>query len=691
MLMSTWHHSEDVPVWLSLDESDNDPVMLWWSMIEGVRSIVDDFGDDYRRRLLAVGPAAIDDTVAAVADELGDRDLPVRLFVDDLHLLDRVEPRRSLRSFVDRMPPGTRAAFATRDTSSIPLAKLRVDGELVELGADELALTTEEAEILFSSFGAAVDPDLLDPLLDRARGDPAGVQLAALAIAAGQSPASVVESIDVGDQATGERLVPDVLGAMSADERDFLIATSILRQVSGSLCDAVTGRDDGAALLASLEAGNPFIVPIERSGTWFRTHELFRELLLAELRRGDPALETELHSRAFDWFRDRGDLDPAIHHGLAAGRVDESADMFCAHWWSLFTSGRIETARTLLERFDEEQVAERRPLATAAAFVSGLLGRTRAAREYLAAAERIDDDRPPPDGAATTRSSLAIVRGSLALDGIGPALADAEIAYDLEPPDSEWRGVAALAVGFARALQSDIDGAIPYLEETRSSENEATRSYGLTLLALAALRRGDGARAFELSTEAGELMASNGFSDSVFSATAHGTRSLAEFASGRPGEARASLDVAENAMRFSGRAMPLDALLAHAVLAEAALDLGEHEVALTHLNRATRITTWVPDVGALGTALARLRVRFGREGSPSQSSAQENAPFTERELEVMALLPTALTTREIGLELFLSFNTVKTYLRRIYRKLGASSRNEAVEIARTRDLITIAA
>ncbi|MGI9614699.1 MAG: LuxR C-terminal-related transcriptional regulator [Acidimicrobiales bacterium] len=678
-LLAQCHAVDPLAAWLSLDPADDHPTALWWSIIEALRTVVADFGDGYRARLIAGGEAAVDDVVIAIGNELTERAIAIHLFLDDAHLLDDEVARRLLHRFVWALPDGIRVTVASRHSMPLPLARLRASGDLVEIGASELALSNQEAGQLLASFDTTVDQQHLELLVDRTEGWPAGLQLAGLAIAQTADANSFVEGFRGTDRSVADYLVSEVLESVSDDDRNFLIETSILTRLSGELCDAVTGRQGSADTLSRLAYANAFVTPLDREGHWYRYHHLFQDLVAAERRRTRLDGERDLHRRAFDWLRNDGQIAEAIPHALAAGDTDVAVDVFCSYWLFMMSTGRNAAARRLLEDFPPELLAQHQPLAIAAGSLHVMTGDHAGALRWLAEAERARFDGPRPDGMANTRSSVALLRGAIAPHGVDAALADGRTAVELEPPDSIWRGLALLIVGRSLVMQGD-DGheARPYFEEIERRGARNPRAYALAELSLSQLRSGDPDGALETADIARTSLSDAGASDVFIAAIAEAAAALAAIALGDERTARVALRSADRPMKAIGQAMQLDSTRTRLLLAEAAIELHEAEIAREHLRDAKAVIDSIDDVGIMGQQHAALAARLD-DLSPGPGNGE--VEFTQRELEVIALLPTPLNVREIADELFLSWNTIRTYVRRVYRKLNASSREEAVLVA----------
>ncbi|MGI9596651.1 MAG: hypothetical protein ACR2QK_10850, partial [Acidimicrobiales bacterium] len=249
---------------MSLDPTDNDPVVLWWSLLESVSEIIDDFGREYQHRLISAGPAVVDHIVTSALNELDDSNEPVHFFFDDLHLIEEVVCLQSLHRFFGSLPDGVRVTFTCRGTPPIPLARHRVEGNLLEITGPELALSIEDTSALLTNRGVTLDPKLLDLLVARTEGWPAGVQLASMALAQSEDPAGFVDTFRGTDRIISDYLIGEVLDGLPPDDRRFMTETSVLRQFSGELCDAVTGRTDSSEHLHRLAKSNAFVVPLDR-------------------------------------------------------------------------------------------------------------------------------------------------------------------------------------------------------------------------------------------------------------------------------------------------------------------------------------------------------------------------------------------------------------------------------------------
>jgi LuxR family transcriptional regulator, maltose regulon positive regulatory protein len=304
--------------WVSLDAGDNDLARL----LVHVAAALEGAG-------LAVGSAVLEYPAAAPSAVLmtivnqvaGADDGSWVLVLDDYHVIESVEVHEALTFLLDHLPDQLHLVIATRADPPLPVARLRARGQLVEVRAADLRFTTEEADrFLNGSMGLGLGSVEVGALDERTEGWIAGLQLAALSLRGVSAPDAVagfVAAFTGSNRFVIDYLADEVLRRQPASVHDFLLRTSILDRLTGGLCDAVTGRSDGATRLAELERGNLFLVPLDDSRGWYRYHHLFADVLRARLLAEHPGQVPDLHRRASDWFASQGLAADAVRHALA--------------------------------------------------------------------------------------------------------------------------------------------------------------------------------------------------------------------------------------------------------------------------------------------------------------------------------------------------------------------------------------
>ena len=266
--------------------------------------------------------------VATLVNELSAMTSGVVLVLDDYHVIENLGIHEDMALLLERMPPEMHVVIATRADPALPLARLRARGELIEIRAADLRFTSDEAAAYLNGAMeltlAASDVDALEA---RTEGWIAALQLAAISLQGRTDTATFIADFAGDDRYIVDYLAEEVLQRQPDSVRTFLLETSILARLTGGLCDALTGRDDGKAVLESLDRANLFLVPLDDNRHWYRYHHLFADVLQARLQDERPGDLAELHRRASAWYDGDGDWSEAIRHAMAAKDYDRAADL----------------------------------------------------------------------------------------------------------------------------------------------------------------------------------------------------------------------------------------------------------------------------------------------------------------------------------------------------------------------------
>ena len=263
--------------------------------------------------------------------------------------------------------------IATRADPPLRLGRLRMQGELAEIRAPDLALTLDESADMLEAVGVSLEPHDARRLWDRTEGWVGAMRLAALALRDHPDPSSFVADFAGDDRAISDYLLSEVMSRLSPEDRSFLLRTSIAGLINGDLADALTEWSDGHARLGALARGGALLAPLDRRGEWYRYHALFRELLVAELRSEAPEQVPALHRRAASWFADHGDEARGLVHAVEAEAWDLAARLAGERWVDLLIRGEVSSLEPLIERLPVEWAEEDPELALAVA--SALLDR----------------------------------------------------------------------------------------------------------------------------------------------------------------------------------------------------------------------------------------------------------------------------------------------------------------------------
>ena len=669
--------------WLSLDRGDDDPGRLWWHVACALyRACPALDGANVLRALRAQAPD-IDGTVlpmlinalAALPDE-------VVLVLDDFHLIREQACLEQVASFLVHLPATVQLVVTTRATPALPLARLRAAGDLIEIGMRELRFAPPDAaEFLRQVGGTELGQPDLDQIVQRTEGWPAGLYLAALSLRSHPSPAEFVRDFTGDNRFIVDFLAEEVLGQQPPEIRQFLARTAILGRFCAPLCAAVTGAGDAAGIIEVLERENLFVVPLDETRRWFRYHHLFAQVLQAELVRTEAGLIPELHRRAGAWHRASGSVGEAVQHALAGADPAAAVDLIAVHWSAYVNVGRAGTVRGWLRSLSDDQIAANPLAAHCAAWAAALSGEPEPVRRWLPVIEAARHDGMLPDGIRSMASSAALLRGVYGFDGLSIMRQSAGVAAGLEDdPGSPWYTLARATHGFARYLSGEPEAAVPPLEQAVASDGSATLVGVLAYaaLALTVLELGQLTRARELALTARRLAAQYDLAETPQSSLAYTAAGAVYAAEGRFKEARSELRRAVRVRRGFPGLSPWATLEAELRLAEVLLAMGDSGGAAELLSEADGVLTLFPD----GTSCQQARLgRLRRQLVPARRMGPDDC-LTEREEDVLRLLRGSLSLREISRELYVSPNTVKTHAQAIYRKLGVSSRHDAVRRGR---------
>jgi LuxR family maltose regulon positive regulatory protein len=623
--------------WLSLDESDNDLGRIVPYLVAAIGGAAG----------MSAGRANVDsaDPEELAADLVGlleEPEAPSVLVLDDFHVISDRSVLALVQAVLSHLPEGRLLVIATREDPPLRLSRLRASGELVELRAEELRFSVAEADaFLRGRMGVALPADAVSSLTDSTEGWPAVLQLVALSLVGRADAASRATEIAADHRLILDYVTEEVLARLDAGTVDFLLQTAHLERLSGALCDAVTGRSDGAATLERLERANLLLTRLDDQRRWYRYHRLFAELLRTRGR--EWAART--HLAAARWYRGAGLLDEALEHAVSVGDPLETRGLIWEAGSQLLHTGEVRTVGAALARIPLDQAETSLEVCVLQAWASVLVRPATDPEPWLvraaAAAGRAPDHR-----LSGLVAGMALMIRSKAAGSAGrtaEAVALAEDALRHGPP-----------------------------AETDARLNAVFRGDGLTVLANALWEHGDVDRAARIYAEALPLLKEIG----NWLAAAETASSLAriELARGRPGAALAACD------EYGERGTGSDALVLLA-RAEALLSLARPEARDVALAAAASARS----AGDLVT-LARARGLAGARGAGS-TALPNGVVLSAREAEVLALVAKGRSNAQIAEELFVTVGTVKSHVHAIATKLGTTSRTETAARARELDLL----
>ena len=673
--------------WVSLDPGDSDPVRLWSHLIAALRSIHADAGEGSLPALSASPERMQDTVVARLVGELSDCP-PCVLILDDWHAVRRPVDDQAVAAFIERAPEAVQIVISSRSDPSLPVPRLRAHGELTEIRARDLRLSSPEAEVLFQKANLRLLPEDVERLTERTEGWLAGLALAIGVLRRQEDVQRFIHDFAGDSRHVFDYLAQDVLEAVEPDIREFMLRSSVLERFTAPLCDAVLEKSESAAMLAEIDRSNLFLVSLDETSTEYRYHHLLEALLRRELAAADPGSIPGLHARASLWLENNGDIERAIDHAIASRDVARASALVTRAAVPLLSSGRMATVNRWFESLSWPEALADRPIALMRALTAGLSAHGRDEIErWLAIADAGPDVGPLVNGLTSIHSGVAMVRSTYLSRGIAEAERGARLALE--------RRARRERVALCRALPAGT-GALPRRSRrgsasaTRRSADATWRTPSRDDVHRAVVPRADRAgrwgyrQSERLARDALALAVENNHSSSVTAANPH----LALGAALMHGpDLRAALDHLEQAVTLAGLSGSTYWYV-HALirLAGARHRQGDEAGARDALALARADLDSLPDTGMLGplyhSASEELLHRKPRD-------ARLGDELSEAELRVLHEMTAGRSVRDTATALWLSPNTVKTHRRSIYRKLGVHTREDLADRALERGLLDL--
>jgi LuxR family maltose regulon positive regulatory protein len=692
-LLRDWCSAGAAPrtAWLSIDQDDNDPVRFWAHVIAAIAAVSSGVGETSMQMLAAPGAKTAEGVLTPLINDLTRLAAPVTLVLDDYHLISNPNLLECVEYLVEHLPPTLRLVVSARCDPVLPLARLRARGEMTEIRADELRFTdAEAAELLNGTLGLALAQEDIETLQRRTEGWAAGLYLAGLSLRGRPDPSGPVRAFAGDDRQIVDYLVAEVLDALPANVRSFMMRTSVLDRMCGPLCDAVTASGGSWRILEGLERTNQFVVPLDANRQWYRYHRLFAELLRHELDRAEPGRAPLLHRRASAWHRQHGSIAEAVGHAISAGDLADARELIATHWNAYMNKGLAETVEAWLNRLPPDMVTGDARMCLARGWISRHLGRLDEVEPWLEAAKATTPQGPLTEGPASIEScAFMLCAGYRHMIGdLAGAESASRRAVALEAAGTPlWQAAASVTLGASLCWQGKDSEARTFLQRVAGPvpppANNLAALWAQGCLAAIAARSGDPEAAEDHVQKAMGLAARHGLGEYWVAATALLTS--AELLQ-RRGDLAGAQAAARDGLRLAERGQArLETAHAQLCLARLAARADGDEEARARVGAARRVITACADPGVILAGLLPGTVRgAGRPAPPSGPRPPKPAePLTQREDQILRRLNSQLSLREIASELYVSYDTVKTHTRHIYRKLGVSTRQQAVARARS--------
>ncbi len=469
--------------WLSLDAGDNDPTRFWTYFIAALQTLNPRLGADALALLQSPQPPPLESILTRVLNDLADFQDEFALVLDDYHVIDSQPVHEALAFAIDHLPPpsGMRLILASRADPPLPLARFRARGQLVELRAEDLRFTPDEAaEFLNRVMGLGLPAAHIATLGERTEGWIAGLQLAALSMRGRADLTGFIQAFTGSHAYVVDYLADEVLRQQPAEVEQFLLRTAILDRLSGPLCDAVAEQTHSQAMLERLERDNLFLVPLDVDRQWYRYHQLFADVLRSRLRQTQHAEIPNLHRRASSWFQHNGLLEEAVQHALAGADYAHAMQLIEGIFEASLQKGAILNLLRWMNAIPTEHIRTRPRLCLAYAWSlsawtsAGDRSRSWEAIEAWTQAA-LQALSPEDSGADTIRAEVLVIRANVASIREDFALtADlSQRALEYLTPDSSWRNLMTMLLGEAHLMVGDAQFAEAKLSEASAMSRKA--------------------------------------------------------------------------------------------------------------------------------------------------------------------------------------------------------------------------
>jgi LuxR family transcriptional regulator, maltose regulon positive regulatory protein len=688
-LLSQWaEHNGHEFAWVSVDEADNDPKVLLTYVAEALNTVQPVSGRVFDA-LASPASSVPGSVVPRLGAALASMTTPVALVLDDVHALRNSECRAALSVLAEHVPPGSRLALAGRVEPPLRIARLRAEGRLLEIGPDDLSLSRDEAFSVLRAADVQLGADQVAELHRRTEGWPAGLYLAALCLRHGGTLESTAVSVAGDHRFVSEYLESEFLSRISRRQLTFLMQTAVLERMCAPLCEAVLDLPEPATSLTDLARSNLLLVPLDQRGQWYRYHHLFRDMLLAQLERQTPGVIPVLQRRAAGWFERNGMDEDALEYYMAAEDAGAAARLLEKLWLRAYRRGWTATVERWFRWLDEHNGIPGHPvLATGAAILAADAGRPAEAERWANVVDRwqFENGSRPDDPSA--QAWAAVMRACLCRQGAEQMRADADEAVRKCAEAGIVAPVSTLLQGIARILSGDLDGADALLEETVSTGKEIAARDVLAVAwcerALVAMARGQWVEAEFFAEEARAVLRLGGIDDNYVTPLVCAVHSRLALYRRDLTATRRELIVAQRFRPLLTYAYPQLAVQARIELTRVHLALADLPGARTLMREIDETLRRRPGLGTLVGEAKALRTQLSRQRGADSPGA---SALTVAELRVLPLLATHLPAGEIAAELFVSVHTVKSQQASLYRKLGTSSRSQAVARARQLGLL----
>lgn len=683
-LMAEWcaTRGQNFPLaWISLDKGDNDLVRFLSYLIAAFQNIQDGLGQDTVTLMQGAQNPMDESILSVLVNELSTISHDFVLVLEDYHVIELPEIHYLLVFLLEHLPPRMHLVILTRSDPPFPLARMRARGELTEIRARDLRFSRDDATIFMNEItGLNLSHKSIKILLERTEGWITGLQLAALSIQGRDSTAEMISTFGGRQDYIVDYLIEEVLERQPEALKMFLLQTSILNRLNGSLCEVLTGQPDGESTLEHLVEANLFVSPLGNDYHWYRYHHLFADVLTNRLQRLFPDRLPELHLKAATWHFQNNLPAEAVEHALAGKDYPMAVDIVESQAMELLKLGNHTILMGWLEKLPPEIIQTRPRLCVYSAWAYFHLGKLDKIEAYLTAAEELLDSLDKPDeliGHIATIRAFTMAR----LGDPEGAIEHTNTALQLLAKDDlALRCVVIYSLGGIYYMRQDIPRALEAFREA-SQLGEQAGNIHVVVGALSAIggtleQQGNLAGSEKAFYKA--LQLSKGRSGQPLPLAAHAYSGLARLRLVQK-DLEGARDFATTGLELGEKMGSADnRFYCYLTLAQIEHLEGKRDQAQTALEAAKQLAATHDLWPGAENYIAACEAAIQKPPPFTVDQGPLIDPLTERELEILQLLAEGLSNQEIADNLIISLGTVKAHSSNIYRKLDVSNRAQAI-------------
>jgi LuxR family maltose regulon positive regulatory protein len=667
-LLSQWTAECTNPVaWVTLDRDDSDPIRFLHHLVGALDQAIP---GRFEYSLDANAPAATEDVVSAILNSMCASESCVTLVIDDYHEGCSQEVDQMLARLISALPVDVKLVLATRHDPDLALSRLRAAEQLIDIRQKDLRFTEEEAADWFASRSITTTPEGVSESLAITEGWPAAYTMIFGAERHRRS------NLDSTDRRHVAEYIREEVVQHHSDVWPLLVVAAFCPRVCGPLVESTLDIADGGEALRQLERSDLVFERLNGDGDWYRLHQLVADhVLLAHT--PDPDIQRWM-LRAAEWFTSNGESRTALDILIRAGEHAAACDMINMAWLDHFRDRQFVTLRNDLARIAPEVAERNASFLVTRAWLHAHDGRQRDAMSDLRRAGSFSAG-PLPDGCPSVEAAQAAIETIYAVRGLPTARESASRLDTLIDDPSAWRPLADFGFGCASFMTGDLETAQSAFDRVLASSDSLLRSAAIGWSTVIDVMQGRVESARDRYDEAASLLLEHPrLVEEPAVAVAGAALAWAE---GRPIDAAADLEAFSAELGSADLPTRLETLI---WLAAAETSIGRTKRARRCLDAAERL---IERLGGSDWHNRRLQAIEDRMGPATENNGRDPG-LTDREERILQLLSaTHLSQREMARELGISFNTIKSHVKSIYVKLGATSRDEASQIARSSGLL----